>query len=133
MTIYIFSSMTRNNNYLLISMHDKGIIIIIFIIFIHILPLICVSSNSLLPPSLPNSLDLSPLLPLPPSPLFSLLSPSYGLQGHGVTSPNTSLMVELITDAFVIAIISFVINISQAKLIAKKNGYSVHPDQVCIQ
>ena len=39
-------------------------------------------------------------------------------------------MSELIPDAFVIAIISFVINISQAKLLAKKNSYTVHPDQV---
>lgn len=55
---------------------------------------------------------------------------SYGLEGHGVTSPNPSLMAELISDAFIIAIISFVINISQAKLLAKKNSYTVHPNQV---
>ena len=55
---------------------------------------------------------------------------SYGLEGHGVTTPSSSLMSELIPDAFVIAIISFVINISQAKLLAKKNSYTVHPDQV---
>lgn len=47
-----------------------------------------------------------------------------------VTHPRTSLFSELITDAFIIAIIGFVINISQAKLLAKKNSYAVHPDQV---
>jgi len=47
-----------------------------------------------------------------------------------VTHPNFKYADSLITDAIVIAIISFVINISQAKLLAKKNGYTVHPDQV---
>ena len=47
-----------------------------------------------------------------------------------VTHPDFSLGDQLISDAFVIAIIGFVINISQAKLLAKKNGYAVHPDQV---
>ena len=55
---------------------------------------------------------------------------SYPLSGHGITAPNPSLTRELITDAFIISIISFVINISQAKLLAKKNSYTVHPDQV---
>ncbi|XP_064398689.1 prestin-like [Halichondria panicea] len=47
----------------------------------------------------------------------------------GVTLPNGNLLTSIISDAFVIAIISFVINISQAKLLAKKNSYTVHPDQ----
>ncbi len=47
-----------------------------------------------------------------------------------VTHPNFKYAHNLITDAIIIAIISFVINISQAKLLAKKNGYTVHPDQV---
>ena len=58
------------------------------------------------------------------------LTYSYALNGHGLTTPKPSLVVELISDAFIIAIISFVINISQAKLLAKKNSYTVHPDQV---
>ena len=99
-----------------------------------------ISSLSLSPPSLP------PLSPPPPLSLFlqTLCSLhktcihsdvhtytfSYGLDGHGITTPKPSLMKQLISDAFIIAIISFVINISQAKLLAKKNSYSVHPDQV---
>ena len=50
----------------------------------------------------------------------------------GVTLPRPSLFTDLITDAFIIAIIGFVIKISQAKLLAKKNNYAVHPDQVII-
>ena len=75
---------------------------------------------------------LSPLTPLPLRLSLSLplLTYSYALDGHGLTTPKSSLMTELIADAFIIAIISFVINISQAKLLAKKNSYSVHPDQV---
>ena len=47
----------------------------------------------------------------------------------GVTLPKRDLLSDLITDAIIIAIISFVINISQAKLLAKKNNYTIHPDQ----
>ena len=39
-------------------------------------------------------------------------------------------MLRLLQDAFIIAIISFVINISQAKLLAQKNNYSINADQV---
>lgn len=46
------------------------------------------------------------------------------------TVPVYSLMCDVIVDAFIIAIVSFVINIAQAKLVAKKNGYSIHSDQV---
>ncbi len=52
------------------------------------------------------------------------------LRSFGVTLPNVDMLTSIIPDAFVIAIISFVINISQAKLLAKKNSYTVHPDQV---
>ena len=82
--------------------------------------------------SLSLPLSISPLSQLPISPSLASYSHtcSYGLNGHGVTTPKPSLMLQLISDAFIIAIISFVINISQAKLLAKKNAYSVHPDQV---
>ena len=46
------------------------------------------------------------------------------------TVPVYSFMDDVIVDAFIIAIVSFVINIAQAKLVAKKNGYSIHSDQV---
>ena len=46
------------------------------------------------------------------------------------TVPVYSFMDDVIIDAFIIAIVSFVINIAQAKLVAKKNGYSIHSDQV---
>ena len=53
------------------------------------------------------------------------------LYSFGVTVPNRKgFLGELFADAIVIAIISFVINISQAKLLAKKNSYSIHSDQV---
>jgi MFS superfamily sulfate permease-like transporter len=54
------------------------------------------------------------------------------MYSFGVTLPRAGLFSDLITDAFIIAIIGFVINISQAKLLAKKNSYAVHPDQVRI-
>lgn len=54
------------------------------------------------------------------------------MRSYGITLPNGDLISSLITDAIVIAIISFVINISQAKLLAKKNSYTVHPDQVSV-
>ena len=63
--------------------------------------------------------------------IYICISISYALNGHGVTTPKPGLMMELISDAFIIAVISFVINISQAKLLAKKNNYKIHPDQVC--
>lgn len=48
------------------------------------------------------------------------------------TLPVGSIMFNVFTDAFVIGIVSFVINIAQAKVLAKKNGYSIHSDQVSI-
>ena len=46
--------------------------------------------------------------------------------------PVGRLIRDVVSEAFVIAVISFVINISQAKLMAQKNSYSIHPDQVII-
>lgn len=46
------------------------------------------------------------------------------------TVPVLSLMSDVLVESFIIAIVSFVINIAQAKLVAKKNGYSIHSDQV---
>ena len=46
------------------------------------------------------------------------------------TPPKASLLPQLIVDAFIITIVSYVINISQAKLLAKKNGYPIYPNQV---
>ena len=39
-------------------------------------------------------------------------------------------MPNLIVDAIVIAIVSYVINISQASLFAKKSGYKINSNQV---
>ena len=39
-------------------------------------------------------------------------------------------MTDLIVDAIVIAIVSYVINISQASLFAKKSGYKINSNQV---
>lgn len=44
--------------------------------------------------------------------------------------PVGRLIGDVASEAFIIAVISFVINISQAKLMAQKNSYSIHPDQV---
>ena len=55
------------------------------------------------------------------------------LYSFGVTLPKGGYFGDLISDAIVIAIIGFVINISQAKLLAKKNAYSIHPDQVRVE
>lgn len=43
-----------------------------------------------------------------------------------------SLMTDLIVDAIVIAIVSYVINISQASLFAKKSGYKINSNQVWV-
>ncbi|XP_019851375.1 PREDICTED: solute carrier family 26 member 10-like [Amphimedon queenslandica] len=43
--------------------------------------------------------------------------------------PVGRLIGDVASEAFIIAVISFVINISQAKLMAQKNSYSIHPDQ----
>ena len=48
------------------------------------------------------------------------------------TLPVISIIPKVFTDAFVIGIVSFVINIAQAKLMAKKKGYLIHSDQVSI-
>ena len=46
------------------------------------------------------------------------------------TLPSFDIFGDLVTDAIIISIISFVINIAQAKLLAKKNAYTVSADQV---
>ncbi|XP_065900969.1 prestin-like isoform X2 [Dysidea avara] len=45
------------------------------------------------------------------------------------TPPDFSLLSQLITDAITIMIVSYVINISQAKLLAKKHSYTLYPNQ----
>lgn len=54
----------------------------------------------------------------------------FSISSFGTTVPQGSFLGDLVTDAIVIAIIGFVINISQARLLAKKNAYTIHPDQV---
>ena len=46
--------------------------------------------------------------------------------------PPIKIFSILIGDSFGIAIVSFAINISMAKLFAKKNKYEIHPNQVNI-
>jgi len=41
-------------------------------------------------------------------------------------------MSKIFPDAFVIAVVIFATNISLAKMFAKKRGYSVDPNQVCL-
>jgi MFS superfamily sulfate permease-like transporter len=45
------------------------------------------------------------------------------------TIPDHTLILAVLPEAFAIAIIGFVINIAQAKLLAQKNCYSIHPNQ----
>lgn len=56
----------------------------------------------------------------------------FSIFSFGITVPQGSFLGDLVTDAIIIAIIGFVINISQAKLLAKKNAYTIHPDQVAL-
>jgi MFS superfamily sulfate permease-like transporter len=49
------------------------------------------------------------------------------------TIPDHTLILAVLPEAFAIAIIGFVINIAQAKLLAQKNCYSIHPNQVKLQ
>lgn len=44
--------------------------------------------------------------------------------------PPVNLFHQVAVDAFVIAIVSFAINISMGKLFAKKHGYSLESNQV---
>jgi hypothetical protein len=44
--------------------------------------------------------------------------------------PKISLMANIITDAFVIAVVIFATNISMAKMFAKKYNYKVDANQV---
>ena len=44
--------------------------------------------------------------------------------------PSLSLMSNIFSDAFVIAVVIFATNISISKMFAKKGGYSVDPNQV---
>lgn len=44
--------------------------------------------------------------------------------------PNGGLFIDVLFDAVEIAIVGFALNIAQAKLLAIKNGYTIHPDQV---
>ena len=41
-------------------------------------------------------------------------------------------MSNISSDAFVIAVVIFATNISLAKMFAKKRGYAVEPNQVCL-
>lgn len=69
-------------------------------------------------------------LSLPLSISHSLSFPLYLSYSFTPTIANINLIGDLFTDAIVIAIVSFALNIAQAKLLAIKNGYSIHPDQV---
>lgn len=46
--------------------------------------------------------------------------------------PSLSKISNIFSDAFVIAIVIFATNISLARMFAKKRGYSVDPNQVCV-
>ena len=47
--------------------------------------------------------------------------------------PSFSRISKIFPDAFVIAVVIFATNISLAKMFAKKRGYSVDPNQVCLE
>lgn len=49
-----------------------------------------------------------------------------------VSVPSLSKISNIFSDAFVIAIVIFATNISLARMFAKKRGYSVDPNQVCV-
>ena len=59
-----------------------------------------------------------------------LLPLSHRLPPSSVHLIVPSLISYLIVDAIVIAIVSYVINISQASLFAKKSGYKINSNQV---
>jgi hypothetical protein len=44
--------------------------------------------------------------------------------------PKVSIMSSLVTDAFVLAVVTYTYSISLAKLYAKRNGYKIHTTQV---
>ena len=46
--------------------------------------------------------------------------------------PSLSRISNIFADSFVIAVVVFATNISISKMFAKKRGYSVDPNQVCI-
>ena len=50
-----------------------------------------------------------------------------------ITVPSLSLVARILPDAFVIAIVSFAVNISIAKMFAKKHKYSIDANQVTKQ
>ena len=49
-----------------------------------------------------------------------------------ISLPNFSLMAKIFPDAFVMAVVIFATNISVAKILGQKDGYSVDPNQVCM-
>ena len=49
-----------------------------------------------------------------------------------VTVPSLSTAADIVPDAFIIAIVSFAVNISLAKMFAKKHKYPIDANQVDI-
>ena len=47
-----------------------------------------------------------------------------------VTSPKTEYLTEVITDAFVAVIVCYSVNLSLAKVFAKRRGYVIYSNQV---
>ncbi len=56
-------------------------------------------------------------MPMPQIPLFTKMA-------------NIDILIRLLSDSFGIAILTFVLNISFAKLFAKKHMYEISPNQV---
>ena len=56
--------------------------------------------------------------------LFSILAPEV---------PPTHNLLELLPDAISIAIVAYGVNVSMAKIFAKKHGYEIDPNQVSVK
>ena len=49
-----------------------------------------------------------------------------------LTSPKPSHVGNVFTDAFVAVVVCYSVTLSLAKVFAKKHGYTIYPNQVCI-
>ena len=56
----------------------------------------------------------------------------FGFRLPPLSVPSLSRISNISSDAFVIAVVIFATNISLAKMFAKKRGYAVEPNQVCL-
>ena len=64
--------------------------------------------------------------------LFSSSFTWFGFRLPPLSVPSLSKISNIFSDAFVIAVVIFATNISLSTMFAKKRGYSVDPNQVCL-